>query len=160
MIYFSVSGCCIGHNNQRFFIWLVFYLFIGTTYASILNSIFIWIIHGDEFRTTITFIKIIFPLAMFMFEGSTMQYYLLMYIINLIGSVFTGFLLYYHVRNMWRGSITHEAVRQFDLGPWNNIQMVLGKRWRLTWISPFLQSQLPFDGIDWQHIYEKTSKNL
>lgn len=138
---------------------LVLHIFLGTTYASVLNSIFIWFIHGDEFRSTITFIKIIFPLAMFLFESSTMQYYLLMYLLNLIGSIFTGFLLYFHLKNLWRGCVTHEVIQQFDLGPMDNIRMVLGKRWYLTWISPFLHSELPFDGIDWQTIYERASKN-
>lgn len=97
---------------------------------------------------------------MLMFNASVYQYYLLMYILNMIGAVFTGFLLIYHLRNVWQGVLTHESLRQFDLGPIENIRMVFGKRWHLAWISPFITSELPFDGIDWQQIFEKSTKNL
>lgn len=97
---------------------------------------------------------------MLMFEASVYQYYLLMYLLNMIGAAFTGFLLFYHLRNVWRGCLTHESLRQFDLGPINNFRMVFGQRWYLSWLSPFVQSDLPFDGIDWQSIYEKSTKNL
>lgn len=154
------TGCCVGHHNQRYFIYLVFYLFIGTAYSTVLNTVFVWFVHGDEYRSTITIFKIIFPVAMFMFETSIYQYYLLMYLLNMIGATFTGFLIFYHLRNVWRGCLTHESLRQFDLGPMENIRMVFGVRWYLTWLAPFVQSDLPFDGIDWQKIYEKTTKNL
>lgn len=93
-------------------------------------------------------------------DGSEFQYYLLMYILVLIGAVFTGFLLFFHLRNMWRGILTHESLRQFDLGPMENVRMVFGERWYLAWLSPFVQSELPFDGIDWQKICEKSTKNV
>lgn len=157
---FLFTGCCIGHHNQRYFIYLVFYVFVGTTYASVLNTIFIWYIRGEEFRTLITCLKIVFPLAMFMVDASISQYYLLMYLLNMIGSAFTGFLLYFHLRNVWRGCVTNEAIRQFDLGPLENIRMVFGKRWYLTWLSPFITSELPLNGCAWQSVYDKTSKNL
>lgn len=150
----------MGHHNQRYFISLVFYIFIATAYASILNSIFIWYIHGDEYRTMLTIFKLVFPFAMLIYETSIFQYYLLMYIVIVIGTIFTGFLLIYHLRNMWYGCLTHEALRQFDLGPLENIRMVFGVRWYVAWLSPFIRSDLPFDGIDWQKIYEKTAKNL
>lgn len=97
---------------------------------------------------------------MFMVDASIYQYYLLMYLLNMIGCVFTGFLLGFHLRNVWRGTLTHEAIRQFDVGPMNNIRMVFGSRWYLTWISPFIQSDLPLNGCDWHTVYEKTTKNM
>lgn len=139
--------------------WL-FYMFIGTTYSTILNAIFIWFVHGEEFFSAITLLKMVFPLVMFIFETSIMQFYLIMNLLTLIGSIFTFFLLQYHFKNVLRGCVTHEAIRQFDLGPMENIRIVFGKRWYLTWISAFIQSELPFDGIDWQQIYERTTKNL
>lgn len=155
-----VTGCCVGHYNQRYFISLLFYMFVGCTYASIMNSIFVWIVHGDEFRTSLTLLKMVFPLAMLMYETSIYQYYLLMYMLLIIGSVFTGFLLIYHLRNMWRGCLTHEPLRQFDMGPMENIRMVFGERWYIAWLSPIVRSDLPFDGVDWQKVYEKVTKNL
>lgn len=155
-----IPGCCIGHNNHRYFMNLIFYVFIGTAYSTVLNTIFVWFVHGDIYRTSITIFKIIFPLAMLMFEFSSYQTYLLVYILNMIGAVFTGFLLFYHLRNIWRGCLTHESLQQFDLGPSENFRMVFGARWYISWISPYIRSDLPFDGINWQQIYEKSTKNL
>lgn len=159
-LYGISSGCCIGHYNQRYFIHLLFYLCIGATYSSILNSYFLWFLHSDEFRNGVTLIKIVFPLAMLMYDTSIIQGYLLMYLLNIVGAAFGGFLLYYHMRNILRGCLTHETIRQFDVGPIENIRIVFGERWYLTWISPFVESKLPFDGIDWQQIFDKTTKNL
>lgn len=97
---------------------------------------------------------------MLMFEFSSYQTYLLVYILNMIGAVFTGFLLIYHLRNIWRGCLTHESMKQFDQGPLKNFRMVFGARWYISWISPYIRSDLPFDGINWQQIYEKSTKNL
>lgn len=115
---------------------------------------------GDELRNGLSLLKIIFPLAMLMYDTTTAQCYLLMYLLNIVGSAFSGFLLYHHCRNILRGCLTHESIRQFDLGPMENIRQVFGERWYLTWMSPIVQSKLPFDGIDWQQIYDKTLKNM
>lgn len=154
------SGCCIGHHNHRYFVMLVIYLFIGTVYASLFNNTFIWILHGDLFRNNITLIKIIFPLAMLVFEWSAAQFYLFMYLINMVGCFFSGFLLFYHGRIILNGRVTHELAHQFDLGWKENIRIVLGKRWYLTWISPFVDSPLSHDGIHWDRVLEESVKNL
>lgn len=135
-------------------------MFVGCAYSSVMNSIFIWIVHGDEYRMSLTMLKMVFPLAMLMYETSIYQYYLLMYMLLIIGAVFTGVLLIYHLRNMWRGCLTHEPLRQFDMGPMENIRMVFGVRWYIAWLSPIVRSDLPFDGVDWQKIYDKVTKNL
>lgn len=153
-------GCCIGHYNQRYFMYLLLYLCIGSTYTTLINSYYVWVFHADEFRNAVTLLKIVFPLAMLMYETTVMQCYLLMYLLNVVGSAFSGFLLGYHIRNIWRGCLTHESVRQFDLGPMQNVRMVFGERWYITWLSPLVESKLPFDGLDWQLVYDKTLKNL
>lgn len=156
----ALLGCCIGHHNHRYFIMLVAYLFIGTTYACLYNNTFIWIIHGDIFTASATLLKIIFPLAMLAYELSITQFYFLVYLINMIGCFFTGFLLLYHGKVILDGRVTHELSNQFNVGWKENIRMVLGKRWYLTWVSPFVESTLPHDGIHWDKILEESIKNL
>lgn len=140
--------------------WLLVYLFIGTVYASIFNNTFIWIVHGDLYRNNITLLKIVFPLMMLVYDVSVTQFYLLMYLINMIGMFFTGFLLFYHGRVIVSGRVTHEATQQFDLGRWKNVRMVLGRRWYLTWLAPFVDSPLPHDGIHWDQVLEESVKNM
>lgn len=87
---------------------------------------------------------------MFVMDASTGQYYLLIYVINVVGGLFAGLLLFYHARNVLRGRLTHEKTKQYDFGRIENIRIVFGERWYLTWLSPFVQSPLPHNGIEWQ----------
>lgn len=145
-----MPGCCIGHHNHRYFMWLIFYLFLGTFYSSLFNHFFIWSVHGEHFRNWWTFLKLIFPLAMFAMDASIKQYYLLIYSINMVGGLFTGLLLFYHLRNLLHGHLSHGKTKLYDFGRIENIRIVFGERWYLTWLSPFVQSRLPHDGIEWQ----------
>uniref|UniRef100_U5EV60 Palmitoyltransferase n=1 Tax=Corethrella appendiculata TaxID=1370023 RepID=U5EV60_9DIPT len=154
------TGCCIGHKNHRYFIIFVFYLFIATTYSCIYNNYFIWVQHGEEFRTWTSFVKIIFPLAMLMIDTSVKQYYLVIYLINMIGMFFTGVLLIYHGRLILNGAVVHERKSpEYNLGKWENLKMVLGERWYFALLSPFMESRLPHNGVNWETILKETTKN-
>ncbi|XP_065073856.1 probable palmitoyltransferase ZDHHC24 [Ochlerotatus camptorhynchus] len=154
------TGCCIGHRNHRYFIMFVLHLFIATFYASILNNYFIWFVHGEEFRNWTSLVKIVFPLAMLLIDISTTQYYLVIYLINMIGMLFTGVLLVYHGRLILSGSVVHERnSHEYDHGRLNNLIMVLGERWHLVWLSPFLESKLPHNGVNWDLIQKEVAKS-
>lgn len=130
--------------------WLIFYLSVGTLYGSLFNHFFIWSVHGDHFYNSWTFLKIVFPLAMFAMDATTGQYYLLIYLLNAVSGLFAGLLLFYHAKNLMRGRLTHEKTKQYDFGRIENIRIVFGERWYLTWLSPFVESKLPHDGIEWE----------
>lgn len=155
----SFTGSCVGHMNQRYFLMLLGYMFISTLYASVYNNYFIWIIHGDKFWTTTTLFKLVFPFALIAWDQSIYTCYLAGYLINMVGVFFVGFLLFYHMMNVLKGTLTHEKTLAFDLGMRRNIEVVFGERWYLTWISPFVESHLPHDGIHWEGVIEETSKN-
>lgn len=152
------TSCCIGHRNQRFFLMLVAYLFLATTYSTFYNNYFIWVLHGSEFRNWTTAIKIVFPLAWAMFDWSVVQFYFVVYMVNLVGSLFTGALLYYHLRNALAGELAYEANGKkkavkvdYDLGGWRrNLEIVFGRNWLKTLVFPFAISELPHDGIHWE----------
>ncbi|KAG4066973.1 hypothetical protein HA402_007721 [Bradysia odoriphaga] len=155
----AFTGCCVGHTNQRYFLMLLGYLFVSTFYASLYNNYFIWVIHADKFLKNATILKLAFPLFMIAWDQSIETCYLAGYLINMVGVFFIGFLLIYHMRNVLRGTLTHEKVMAYDLGIKRNIEMVFGVRWYLTWISPFVTSDLPHDGIHWGDVLEEASKN-
>lgn len=154
------TGCCVGHLNHRYFMMLVFYLCVGTAYASAFNNYFIFVVHADRFLELYTILKIAFPFIMIAFEPSVNQLYLTGYLINMIGMLFTGFLLAYHVQNLRTGSLVHDRSSPafYNLGLRRNIEMVFGKRWYLTWLSPFVHSELPHDGIHWETVLEQSIK--
>ncbi|XP_075230067.1 putative palmitoyltransferase ZDHHC24 isoform X2 [Lycorma delicatula] len=56
------SGCCIGHNNQRFFFMFLIYMTIATVHTTILNACFV--IERESLSIWLI-IKILFPLAVF-----------------------------------------------------------------------------------------------
>lgn len=158
----AFSGCCVGHTNHRYFLMLVMYICIGTAYATAFNTYFIWVMNADAFRNVYTVLKLLFPFAMIALEPSWEQLYLTAYLINLIGMLFTGFLFAYHVQNLSRGTLVHDrkdVAPLFDLGWRRNREMVFGRRWYLTWLSPFVHSDLPHDGIHWETVLNESGKN-
>lgn len=152
------TSCCIGHYNLRYFLMFVFYLFIATIYATYYNTYFI--LNYVDFKNIYTYIRLIFPLAMVFVDLSHGQFYIFLYLIIIIGGVFTGVLLYYHTKLMLIGMVTYEknhSISLYNMGRKRNIQEVLGYKWYLTWISPFVISELPSDGINWS--VRNTQKN-
>ncbi|KAJ3661095.1 hypothetical protein Zmor_005511 [Zophobas morio] len=144
------TSCCVGHHNLRYFISFVFYIFISTVYASYYNLFFAF--EFAEFGSWESIIKLIFPLASLFVSYSRHQMYLFIVLIVLIGGVFTGVLLYYHCDLILRGVVTHDRQQKlspYDYGRKNNIIEALGERWYLVWVSPFLESKLPRDGVNW-----------
>lgn len=157
------TGCCIGHRNQRYFLLLVAYLFLATTYATFYNNYFIWILHGHEFRNGWTAVKIIFPLAWAMLDWSTAQLYFVVYMINVLGSLFTGALLFYHGRNALVGELAYESNSKkadkmdYNQGWVRNVKMIFGEKWLVTLFNPFARSDLPHDGVHWEAVARNKS---
>ncbi|XP_074106492.1 putative palmitoyltransferase ZDHHC24 isoform X1 [Cotesia typhae] len=149
------TGCCIGYLNHRYFLMLVFYIFIGATYSFYYNNYFIWSKLVFEFPLSI--IKIIFPLAIFIFgfDDSWEQFYLMLYIISVVGMLFTGALFIYHLRLVFNGTVAYEKdknIFKYNIGWKDNIKDVLGKRWYVCWLLPYIKSDLLHDGLFWSTI--------
>lgn len=144
------TSCCIGHENHRFFLVFVFYMFIATVYASYYNISFLWdYITFDSWRSIF---KIIFPLATLFMEWTENQLFVFYVIIVLLGGAFTGTLFYFHVDLMFKGLVTYErhlSKSKYDRGYLNNTKLVLGEKWYLVLLSPWIVSELPCDGINW-----------
>ena len=65
---------------------------------------------------------------------------------------FCGFaaLLAYHVRNLIKGQLTHEnshGIHKYNLGLKGNLRAVLGDRWVVAWLFPWIPSKIPGDGL-------------
>lgn len=152
------TSCCIGHYNYRYFLVFVFYMFIATFYATYFNIYFLLDI--PELRSYYTIARVIFPLAMIFMEFTSNQLYLFCSLIVLIGCVFTGALLWYHVSLVLNGTVTYEKnnkISLYNFGKKQNVVEVLGERWYIIWVSPFMTSNLPSDGITWK--VENTEKS-
>lgn len=146
------TSCCIGHYNHRYFLVFVFYMFVATMYASYYNTSFVWdYITFDSWKSIF---KIVFPLATLFMEWTENQLNLFLILIVLLGGAFTGVLLFFHIDLMLKSVVTHERNQKskYDRDQIENIKVVLGDKWYLVWLSPWVESKLPCDGIDWSNI--------
>ncbi|KAI9577378.1 probable palmitoyltransferase ZDHHC24 [Glossina fuscipes] len=155
------TGCCVGHRNQRYFLMFIVHIILGTFYALCYNSAYFWWLHKETFLDLRTAVKMICPLMTFLAEFSWTNIYLVIYEINVIALIYTGVLLFFHGSNILKGAVSyHERqTAKYDMGWRKNLIMVMGNRWHLVWLSPFLDSQLPHDGVHWEKFLQTSTKN-
>ncbi|XP_070149870.1 probable palmitoyltransferase ZDHHC24 [Polyergus mexicanus] len=152
------TGCCVGYHNHRYFIMFLWYLFFGAVYAFFYSSFFIWTRTSFEFPMSI--VKIVFPVAIFFFgfDSSIDQFYLLLYIVSIVGTLYTGVLCFYHFNLILRGVVGNESNKKdftYDMGWKDNVREVFGEQWYLAWLLPYIKSQLPHDGVSWHYLCSK-----
>ncbi|KAJ8726416.1 hypothetical protein PYW07_001114 [Mythimna separata] len=144
-------ACCIGYFNHRYFMFLLFYSCMGMVYFLYLNIRFVspfitWS------RTII--LKFICPFGALILDYGTESLYVFLLMVNVLIGLSTGFLFIYHFNNLLRGRLVPETksyIRDYiyDRGWKHNLIEVFGSRWYLTWISPFIPSKLPGNGVEW-----------
>ncbi|EFN69479.1 Probable palmitoyltransferase ZDHHC24 [Camponotus floridanus] len=152
------TGCCVGHHNHRYFVMFLWYLFLGAAYAFSYGSFFIWTRTSFEFPMSV--IKMVFPVAIFFFgfDSSIDQFYLLLYVVSAVGTLYTAVLCIYHFNLILRGVVGNESNKKdftYDMGWKDNVREVFGERWYLAWLLPYIKSQLPHDGISWHYLCSK-----
>lgn len=144
------TSCCIGHFNHRYFLMFLLYVFVTVLLSLYYNVIFIY--PYVDLPTWASLFKIIFPMIMVFVEFTWCQLFLFIVLLQLVIVLFSGLLLYQHWRLMMVGAVSwelkHNAVK-YDYGTWCNVKNVLGDRWFLVWLSPFIRSDLIDDGINW-----------
>lgn len=149
-------ACCIGHYNHRYFIAFLMYLSISTLYCSYFNAYYLW--RFTTLKSIYGFLKLIFPLAVFVFgsDFSQMQFNRLICVITIVGMFAAITVFVYNLTNVMQGVTMYEKgkkINDYNLGDTvENMKQVFGKRWYLIWISPFIESKLPHDGIHWDKL--------
>ena len=91
-----------------------------------------------------------YPLVMF-FNWNN-QVAIFFWSVHVAALLLTTVLLVYHVRLIQTGATTFEANRKinsYNLGWRQNWREVLGERWYLALINPFVKSKLPHNGVIW-----------
>ncbi|XP_030033069.1 probable palmitoyltransferase ZDHHC24 [Manduca sexta] len=145
-------ACCVGYFNHRYFIYFTFYIFIAMVYSFYYNvqflSLFITWNHG------FVLIKFLLPLASFVIDFGDESLYVFLVVMNVIVGLFSGFLFIYHFNNILKGRLVPEISSYSENFVHNkgwklNLIEVLGHRWYLTWISPFIHSPLQGNGYIW-----------
>ncbi|XP_017145864.1 probable palmitoyltransferase ZDHHC24 [Drosophila miranda] len=152
--------CCIGHHNYRYFVYFLLYLMIGSFVAGILGGIYLWNVHFDFYYRPFTLITVFVPAVSLTLSPSWESFYLLTYLLTWLAfGISTSLLLVYHWPILKLGSVAKERrSRNYDLGMRANMEMIFGRRMYLTWLSPFVHSELPHDGINWEPVLTHLTK--
>ncbi|XP_037708063.1 probable palmitoyltransferase ZDHHC24 [Drosophila subpulchrella] len=142
------SACCIGYENYRYFFYTVLYTFVASFISFIASSIFWFVLHGGSyefFETHLIWKEFVIPVARIEF--------ICLYILMLVVLVVSAMELHTCWPNVRYGATYFEANSRnfsYDQGMKSNLEMFFGQRMHLTWISAFIPSHLPHDGINWR----------
>ncbi|KAH8363064.1 hypothetical protein KR084_005001 [Drosophila pseudotakahashii] len=145
-------GNCVGHNNHRYFLWFSFYATIGSLLAfadntmlankydiEVLDLVTINFIIYEEYLKPGTY-DLGLQIGIRMLVG-----------MNFVAIVLPGYLLVTTLMTTRNNSVMYKTSdKTYDLGLWNNIAEVLGRRRLWTLLSPSIKSPLPHNGIQWQ----------
>ncbi|KAA0197801.1 hypothetical protein HAZT_HAZT001766 [Hyalella azteca] len=146
------TGCCIGLYNHRYFFCFLVYMWLSTLYCSVVNAFFISP-YIEEDSIAWTSVRVVLPGLWLIVNPSVETLYGFLFSLNVIGCLFLSVLLYYYTRQLLTNTTTRErsenSAISYDKGTLHNIQVVLGRRWYLTWLFPLVPSTIPYDGLDW-----------
>ncbi|KAH8355552.1 hypothetical protein KR200_004513, partial [Drosophila serrata] len=146
----NFTGNCIGHNNQRFFLWLTFYLSLGCGLVLVYNFILAWQ-HGIVTGNILNLYEIIFlqesmePNFGFRTAISMVVY------VNLLCLSATILMFTTEVLMVKRNTVMFDkSNREYDMGVQSNFRQVLGQLQFWTCLSPAINSPLPHLGTQWK----------
>lgn len=145
----TFSTTCVGHYNRRYFLWFLLYLSAASFYEIILIGYYTYCevtIHLSDLMVLIPIQSIITG-----FHLTIGQIFIVLLTLNLVAVTMSTLLLFYHLNKVCKGLVCHDRQdSNYDLGLKRNLQTVFGEKWYITWISPFIESKLPYNGLDWQ----------
>ncbi|KAM3919886.1 putative palmitoyltransferase ZDHHC24 [Leptodactylus fuscus] len=149
----TLLGKCVGFSSYRFFFCALFHGLLALLLATILNAeIFMDLLHqGFSIHS---FLLLIMPWMMFLTGQVSASAFVFAFVADtcVVGFLFCFAFLLLHCFILYRGSTTKEWFgghkRDYDQGWKENARNFLGERWYLVWISPWIQSRLPGDGIN------------
>jgi len=151
------SGNCVGHSNQRYFFTMLFYLTLGAAYCNYLNMDYtLEVLGGVSLKSLIT---MILPLLSWTVGFAGAETFAVSFISSLclVGLGLFLVMFVYHVRNMLGAQTCNErtrGVRDYDCGWKSNLETVMGDRWYVAWISPFISSPQSGDGLEFRRKYK------
>ncbi|XP_017845999.1 probable palmitoyltransferase ZDHHC24 [Drosophila busckii] len=148
------TGSCIGHNNQRYFLALLFHLSASSLVCLIYNVLHI--IHHPMWQNSqVNAVAMASTLVGMPFDVETSTEWLVVNssVIKLNIAALTLAGVHFTMQNLfiWRGATMFTMRdRSYSLGPLRNFRLVLGRRMFWVLLSPTISSPLPHDGTKWQ----------
>lgn len=151
----TLLGKCVGYSNYRYFFCALLHGLLALLLATILNAeIFMDLVqHGFSLHSLLL---LIMPWMMFITGQVSGSAFVFAFVADtcVVGFLFCFAFLILHCLILYNGSTTKEwfggQQRDYDHGWKKNVRNFLGERWYLVWVSPWIQSRLTGDGINFE----------
>ncbi|KAM9302249.1 putative palmitoyltransferase ZDHHC24 [Gastrophryne carolinensis] len=151
----TLLGKCVGFANYRYFVCALLHAWLALLLATILNvDIFMELLH--EGVSVHSFLLLIMPWMMLIIGQVKASTFIFAFVADtcVVGFAFCFAFLTLHCLLIYRGSTMKEwfggHAREYDHGWRRNVRHFLGERWHLVWLSPWIESTLPGDGIHFE----------
>lgn len=150
-----VMSCCVGFDNQKYFLTYLFYQVLTAIYGSYFNIWYIWnsVQPGCMWKAIL---KIAFPLiGVFYIDWTSYQFHCFVILIILLVGIMATLLLIFYIRLISKGVTLFENKKlknkdKYNIAILENVKTVLGDKWYLFWLEPWVDSKLPGDGMNWK----------
>lgn len=145
----TFSTTCVGHYNKRYFMWFLLYLSAASFYQIVLISYYTYYNVTVQFSDLFVLIPINIIISGFCLTDG--QIFIVLLLFNLVTGTMSTFLFIYHFEKLRKGLVNHKIYENnYNFGLIQNLAIVFGEKWFISWISPFVQSKLLNNGLDWQ----------
>ena len=140
-------GKCVGYHNHRYFTLFVFHIFVTAIYALVLSFLLVFKMSGGF--SLIVLISTIFPMLAWLFNMIPVNIVIMVLTsLTVLVVAVSGAMLALTLHHIYNGQTFWEARQNIRRSPgWKkNAEDVLGSRWWIIWLCPFIPSPLPGDG--------------
>ena len=139
-------GVCIGYNNQKYFIFFLLFMGLGTFYGLLLTVQYMNFLFDVTFHGPQTFLSIFFDTIFSLAQGKgpSLKFVFLMILMNasLFGTMFSFGLLYWQMHIVLCGQTTFECTHGIKTyskpSKLANFREVFGKWWIMSLCVPFI----------------------
>ena len=154
----QLLGCCVGAANQRHYMVAVTYIGLASVYVNALNFWFVGETQGGYGPWTWLCLALPHVMALTGMLSALQLFVCVVTSLAYVGS----FLTLWHLRLMLVQIGTgqtryerHTKLREYDRGMPANLYDVLGPRWYLAWVWPWVTSEPTDDGMSYKEVLSK-----
>lgn len=139
-------GVCIGYNNQKYFIYFVLFMAVGTLYGLLMIVQYMNFLFGVTFYGPQTFVTIFYEtiFSLLAGKGPSLKFLFLMILMNgsLFATLFSFGFLYWQMQIVLRGQTTYEFNNGIDkyskASKLANFRDCFGRWWIMSLCIPFV----------------------